>query len=79
MEETLGARLKRLREERDWTVYEAAKRAGMAPWVLTRLEQRTTLGNVQVASLKRLAVLYNVTIDYLVRDFTPAELVAVGT
>ena len=28
MEETLGARLKRLREERDWTVYEEAQRPG---------------------------------------------------
>ena len=75
MDETLGARLKRLREERGWSVYQAAKRAEMAPWVLTKLEQRTTLGNVQVTSLKRLAALYNVTIDYLVRDFAAAELV----
>ena len=73
MNESFGTRLHRLREERGWTVYEAAKRAGMVPWVLSRLEQRATLGDVQARSLKRLARIYEVTMDYLAREAAADE------
>lgn len=66
--ETLGQRLQRLREEQRLTVYEVAKRTGMAPWVLSKLESRADLGNVQVRMLKRLAAFYRVTVDYLIHD-----------
>jgi transcriptional regulator with XRE-family HTH domain len=76
MAETLGARLRRLREERGWNVNEAAQRVGCTAWALTLLEKKVRLGQVRVASLKRVAAAYGVTIDYLVRDidFEPAEL-----
>ena len=64
----LGMRLQQLREDRGWKMYEAAKRAEIAPWVVSRLERRVHLGNVQVRPLKRLADLYGVTVDSLIRD-----------
>lgn len=78
MADTVGARLRRLRTERGWTLYEAAKRAGMTQWSLFRLEQKTTLGNAQVTSLKRLARLYQVSIDYLAREAGDEEMTAAG-
>ena len=68
MAETFGARLKRLRLECGWTLYEAAKRGGMTQWSLWRLEQKATLGSIQGATLRKLATLYGVTIDYLTRE-----------
>jgi hypothetical protein len=35
---------------------------------MSRLEQRTELGNVQALSLKPLARIYQVTMDYLARE-----------
>ena len=68
MAQHLGERLRQARMAKGVTVYEAAKRIGMPNQALYRLERVRTLGRVQVATLKKLAALYGVTIDYLVYD-----------
>jgi transcriptional regulator with XRE-family HTH domain len=62
-----------LRAERGWSLYQAAKRAGMSPWALSLLEHRRTLGATRVLSLMRVAEIYGVTVDYLIRDLSEAE------
>ena len=73
MEETLGERLRRLRNEQGWSLSDAAKRADMSPWALSLLERRTGLGKVRALSLKRVALLYGVTVDYLIRGVSDEE------
>lgn len=68
MAQALGERLRQARQARHLTVYEAAKRVGMPNQALYRLEKAKALGHIQVGTLKKLAALYGVTIDYLVYD-----------
>jgi transcriptional regulator with XRE-family HTH domain len=50
MPEHFGQRLQRLREERGWTVYAAAKRTGMVPWVLLPVPLHTCAQRFRVPS-----------------------------
>jgi transcriptional regulator with XRE-family HTH domain len=63
-----GERLQRLRDERGWTVSKAARRGGLSPQLLFKLEAARALGNIQVATVRKLATLYGLPLDYLVRD-----------
>ena len=73
MAQHFGERLQQVRQAKGFTVYEAAKRAGIPNQVLYRLEHFATLGKVQVATLKKLARVYGVTIDYLVYDVAETD------
>ena len=68
-----GTRLQRLRQERGWTVYRAAKEAGLTSQALYKLERQATLGKVRGVTLKKLAQLYQVTMDYLVYDVAESD------
>lgn len=73
MAQHFGQRLKRIREEQGMSVYEAAKRAGMKSQVLYRLERFATLGTVHAATLRKLARVYQTSIDYLLVDVSEDE------
>jgi transcriptional regulator with XRE-family HTH domain len=73
MAQHFGQRLQRIREEQGLTVYEAAKRAGMKSQVLYRLEKFPTLGTVHAATLRKLARVYQTSVDYLLVDVADEE------
>lgn len=60
----LGNRLRRLRQERRWTVVALAERADVQPWVIHRCESGKS--NTQLENLVPLAKALGVTLDHLV-------------
>jgi transcriptional regulator with XRE-family HTH domain len=73
MAQHFGERLQRLRAERGWTVYEAAKRAGMSSQLLYKLERAAALGRISGVTLRKLAQVYQVTVDYLLHDVADSD------
>jgi transcriptional regulator with XRE-family HTH domain len=61
---TLGEKIRRLREARGWTIRELGRHAGVRHGTLYRLEsgESHTVGS---DTLKRLALTFGVTADYL--------------
>jgi len=62
---TIGARLRRERKKRGWTVRELARRAAVSPGTVSKLEGGTRLSPSMELG-KRLAMALGVTLDYLV-------------
>lgn len=73
MAQHFGQRLQSLRHAKVWTVYQAAKQAGIPSQILYRLEDTATLGKVQVVTLRKLAKAYQVTIDYLIHGVADSD------
>jgi transcriptional regulator with XRE-family HTH domain len=72
----LGKRVRRLRQERRWTVVELAERSGVQEWIIHRCESGRS--NTRLENLVPLARALGVTLDYLVHGepsapLTPAE------
>jgi transcriptional regulator with XRE-family HTH domain len=68
----LGIRLRRLREQRKLTLYQAEELSGLAWTSIWRLETAKT-GNVTLASILALARAYEVPIESLFSD-TPDKI-----
>jgi transcriptional regulator with XRE-family HTH domain len=66
--ETIGARLKRLRDRKGWSQQELARQCGVTQATISRLE-RGELQDIQVITARRMAHALGVTIDYLVGPF----------
>jgi transcriptional regulator with XRE-family HTH domain len=62
----LGERIRQARQGCGLTVYAAAKQLGIPNQALYRLERVATLGRVQVATLRKVAQLYGVSVDALI-------------
>jgi transcriptional regulator with XRE-family HTH domain len=61
---TIGARVRREREKRGWTLRELARRAAVSPGAISKLEGGARLSpSMEVG--KRLARALGVTLDYL--------------
>lgn len=60
---TTGERIKKLRERRDWSQLELAKRVGINNSVLSRIEADKR--PVETELLKKFAEIFNVSTDYL--------------
>ena len=61
---TIGARVRRERQKRGWTVRELARRAAVSPGAVSKLEGGTRL-SPSLELGKRLAKALGVTLDYL--------------
>lgn len=61
--ETLGARLKKLRERKGWTQKEAAKRFGITNYQLSRYE--SDISNPDPDLISKFSTEYEVSADYL--------------
>lgn len=70
---SLGERLKALRASRDLSLRAVAEKSGVPFQVLHKLEHKTDLGSVQAETLKRLAHVYGVSIDYLAGVYDSAR------
>jgi transcriptional regulator with XRE-family HTH domain len=65
MAETFGDRMKRLRTERKLSRYAVAKLTGLSQPMLMKIERYPSGANVRGGTLRRLARLYGVSIEYL--------------
>jgi transcriptional regulator with XRE-family HTH domain len=68
----LGARIKRIREDRQWSQAELSRRSGVRQALISELEsgkKRDTAGGI----LKRLALTLGVSIDYLMGMYMDDE------
>ena len=65
MAETFGDRMKRLRNERGLSRYAVSKATGLSQPMLTKVERYTSGNKVHGLTLRRLAKLYGVSIEYL--------------
>jgi transcriptional regulator with XRE-family HTH domain len=69
---TIGARVRREREKRGWTVRELARRAAVSPGAVSKLEGGTRL-SPSIELGKRLAKAFGVTLDYLAGMYDEVE------
>jgi len=60
---TVGERIRRLREEKDWSQIELAKKANINNSVLSRIESNKR--PIEDELLVKFAEIFNVTVDYL--------------
>jgi transcriptional regulator with XRE-family HTH domain len=70
---SLGARLRRLRTDRGWSLRQLAGVSGLSPGLLSQLERDLT--NPSVTTLRRLAESLHVSIFALIPDNGPAHIV----
>ena len=63
--EPLGKKVSRMREERDWSQAELAKRSGIMAATLSRIESGG-IKNPGLDILKALAVAFGISVDYLI-------------
>src|SRR5690349_16300457 len=69
-ETTMGRRLASLRALRGWTQTEAAQQAGISQGYLSALENDDGTERTPLSTIQRLADLYEVSLDYLVRGIS---------
>lgn len=62
---TLGSRLRELRKDKNLALWQVADQVGADKGNLSRLE-RDLIYNVKMETIKQLAELYNVSVDYLI-------------
>ena len=62
--EIFSERIKELRLENNWSLRNLAERIDVSPVAISRWERGIRLPNIE--NLKQLAVVFNVTTDYLV-------------
>ena len=65
MAETFGDRMKRLRTERGLSRYAVSKLTGLSQPMLMKVERYTSGNKVHGVTLRRLAHVYGVSIEYL--------------
>ena len=66
MAQHFGERIKRMRQERGWTVYRAALLAGIPNQLWYRMEQYKSLRGTCVVTLRKIARIFEVSVDYLI-------------
>lgn len=71
-QESLGERVKRLRQQRGWLQRDLARTAGLSQPVIARIE-RGVYPRLQVQTLTALADAFQVSVDFLLGRVTPAS------
>jgi transcriptional regulator with XRE-family HTH domain len=74
MQGSLARKLRVLRAERDWTLQDAAARMDMRPATLSDIEHGRS--RPHDSTLKKLARAYDTSVEDLLEDVDPAELIA---
>ena len=69
----LGAYLKQLRTDVGLSIHQAARKAGIAPSHLLKIEAGDTFSNIGVKTLVKLSKLYNIPIASILKEATFIE------
>ena len=64
----LGAYLKQLRTEAGLSIHQAARKAGIAPSYLLKIEAGDTFSNIGIKTLVKLSKLYNIPIASILKE-----------
>jgi transcriptional regulator with XRE-family HTH domain len=65
----IGERLRLIREERAKSITQASTEAGIAPKMLSKIEDGKA--NIRILTLCKLCKVYNVSLEKLLEDFRP--------